>query len=115
MVEEKNLEATKEVAKEPEHKTKETPQTVGQPPLVGMIVVSKYLVGGQYIVDVKDKGEWNCGDFLDLAAKFNLAARGQAIGQVSRNKVQPPSVEQVTQQGIPPVMKREKPAPYVKE
>ena len=95
----------------PEQKTKEIPQTVGQPPVVGALIIAKYQVGGQHMVDVKQSGDWNCGDFLDLAAKFNMAARGQNIGQVSQNQVQPPSVGQVTQQGVPPVMKRAVPAP----
>lgn len=52
------------------------------PPVIGSIVIRKFLVGGQAVPNIQMEGVWSCGDLLDLSAQFQQAARAQQLGNV---------------------------------
>jgi hypothetical protein len=61
----------------------------GSPPIVGQIVVTKYMIApGQFYPKVDKGGVWTVDDLLKLADSFTAAARQQVIGDVKPEEPQ---------------------------
>lgn len=67
----------------------EIPKQQQSPPVIGQIVITKYLMNNQTPVDVQKGGIWTVADLLDLSEKLTTAARQQVIGQVDTQTLMP--------------------------